>query len=234
MCICIVYLKKKEFCSYFPSSFSIYFWQEPFAWRYWQSCQSLLQPFWHGSSSQQRATHQWPPRVNAGRSWSSKQQRVWHLAIQFSQSFVWTNHQSTFVFPFLPRWASLLIRLFTAATDLLPIRGPGNHCYSDYSFFLQYFTSKIPRAYSWMYFSVEGTQWLTISPKWIIVHKSGVFHLLLVFSLVHMKCLHVVEQWTRLSNPDHLLNGLLFIQLPINCPAGIRGNAHNWIKLLLQ
>ena len=158
MCICIVYLKKKEFCSYFPSSFSIYFWQEPFAWRYWQSCQSLLQPFWHGSSSQQRATHQWPPRVNAGRSWSSKQQRVWHLAIQFSQSFVWTNHQSTFVFPFLPRWASLLIRLFTAATDLLPIRGPGNHCYSDYSFFLQYFTSKIPRAYSWMYFSVEGTR----------------------------------------------------------------------------
>ena len=66
-----VFLKKKEFCSYFPSSFSIYFWQEPFAWRYWQSCQSLLQPFWHGSSSQQRATHQWPPRVNAGRSWSS-------------------------------------------------------------------------------------------------------------------------------------------------------------------
>ena len=69
MCL-IVYLKKKEFCSYFPSSFSIYFWQEPFAWRYWQSCQSLLQPFWHGSPAS-NATHQWPPRVNAGRSWSS-------------------------------------------------------------------------------------------------------------------------------------------------------------------
>ena len=107
MCILYCVFEKKKFCSYFPSSFSIYFWQEPFAWRYWQSCQSLLQPFWHGSSSQQRATHQWPPRVNAGRSWSSKQQRVWHLAIQFSQSFVWTNHQSTFVFPFLLGWASL-------------------------------------------------------------------------------------------------------------------------------
>ena len=34
-------------------------------------------------------------------------QRVWHLVIQFSQPFVWTNHQSTFVFPFLLGWASL-------------------------------------------------------------------------------------------------------------------------------
>ena len=41
-----------------------------------------------------------------------------------------------FCFP-LSTWMSISIhiRLFTAATDLLPIRGPGNHGYSDYSSF---------------------------------------------------------------------------------------------------
>lgn len=98
-----------------PNSFSFYFWQEPFAWRYWQSCQSLLQPFWHGSRFSY-TTGAAASRVNV-RS-KAKGLTFGHpifTALCLDKSSVY------FCFPLS---ASMSIFISTAATDLMPITGP--------------------------------------------------------------------------------------------------------------
>ena len=82
-----------------------------------------------------------------------------------------------FCFP-LSTWMSISIhiRLFTAATDLLPIRGPGNHGYSDYSFFLLYFMFKIHQTLKMNVLFNTTKNWVIIVNRKMYPNQ-GYFHL---------------------------------------------------------